>query len=189
MSTSVHGNSQFTSVEDTTHHPSKLGHALDKHDPLSGVKPFTAPLVANGVAAGVLTAAQLQEAASGGPLGLGLLLDGSGGTYSLIAAADTAANAKAIQTALGLSALNDAKLLRFYFIDAPAADAVLPAAGGSSVIVTSLAAADNRIFEATASTGGGTAQFQALVLVSATNVTASSETVTCNILQAGGIAT
>ena len=154
-------------VNDTAQKPVRLGTAL---------------------AAGALTDAQILEARDGGATGLGLLLDNAGGSYDL--GADTAARAAALQTLLGLTTLNDTTILKFWWSDSPAADALLGDATDTSVIVSLLSATgtggtDDKLFEATALVTGVSVG-QAVVVVTATNVTAGAETITFNIIQQGG---
>jgi hypothetical protein len=153
---------------------------------LDGVNQVLA-LSTTGAIAGpaTLTAANLATAASDP---LGLQLGNTGGAYTLIANATTAANALAIQTALGINGiLNGGKLLRFYWLDAPAADAVFLPTSGANVIITALTTASQKIFESNA--GPSSSSFQAIVYVEATNVTSGAEAVSVNILQSGSVPT
>ena len=187
MSTPVNGNDKFKRVGTVITEPTSLIRGVTDLNPLNGVQNF--PVPSGGVAAGALTALQLQTAAHGGPLGLGLLLDRTGGTYNLLSSADTNANAAAIQSALGLDYVGAAKLLRFYWVDVPTGDAVLQATALTNITVTSLGETSAVIFETTAAAAGGPQNFQAIVLVSATNVTSGAEIVDVNILQRAGIST
>ncbi len=186
-------NASFTKVEDTRVQASKL---LKGHEQLDGVGSIrmvsvdagaTPVSITGGVAAGSLTAAQLQLAST-----VGLQLDNAGGTYFLIANVNTAANAKAIQDALGLTLQGQSKLLTFFWYDSPGADVLIGLASAPdwitiTVLGTDVAAvaANAKLFEFTPLATGVTRN-KSEVLVTATDVTSLGEKVLFTILQSGG---
>ena len=174
-------NTQYTQIDNTVVSGSSVANAAND----LAQQPFR---LGTALAAGALTDAQLLEARDGGSTGLGLLLDNAGGSYDL--GDDTNARAATLQSLLGLSVLNDSTLLKFWWSDSPAADALLGDATDTSVIVTLLGAAgtggtDDKIFES-AALATGVSVGQAMVVATATNVTSGAETITFNIVQQGG---
>jgi hypothetical protein len=179
----IDGNEQFHSVVNTDLSGSNLLNGLKEVDPVAGI--FTSPNVTGGKALGILTHDDLVEAYTGGALGFGLQMDNVGGAYSfLAAAADTNAAAAAIQADLGLLEVGDSRLLKFYWLDAPVTTNVtLTPLAGTKVVVKTVNSGAAGVISTIVAGATAPTNFQALVMVTATNVTAGAETVLVNILK------
>ena len=153
---------------------------LNGTNDLNGVGAVNTLSLPGGISAGNLTTGELTEAST---TTLGLQLDNAGGTYNLIDSATTAAAAAAIQTALGLTAVGQGKVLKFFWLDSPGAN-VLLGPNASNVTTTLLGSANQNLFTAAIATS--VTVNTAVVLVQVTNVTSGAETVLSTILQSGG---
>ena len=181
--TPVSGNNNFTSVANTTLAPSSLQDSLtalsiENQYPIVSITDVNA-----GGASGNLTAAQLQEAYKS-PYGLRLVA-GAAAAVNLIGTATTAAAALLIQQALGLTAVGQGRMLKFFVTDTPTGDLTLgPNAG--NVTVSNLGAATADLLQFTGLAGAGT-DGTILVYVQATNVTAGAQAVLSTIVKTGQI--
>lgn len=172
--TPIGGNGNFTSVTNTTVEPSVL---LSSVQSLNLVSPYPVVSIANtdtSGASGDLTAAQL-ETAYRDPFGLHLLAPTSAATVNLLSSATTAAAALAVQQALGLTAVGQGRMLKFFITNEPGA-ALSLGPNSSNVTVTALGEASAVLSSATGVTGGAV-DGTILVYVQATNVTSGSEAV------------
>ena len=135
MSTnSIGGNKNFKNVQNTETNQFHIQAGVDALN--LDNKSF---VLATGMAAGDLTAAQLQTSASAG---LGLRLTGAG-QFNLIDSADTNANAKLIQSTLDLESVGQSRVLNFFFAETPGVATLQAAAGvggGTNIVVSSFGA-------------------------------------------------
>jgi len=178
--------SQGFKIENSRVDNSAIVNTINTLSPLTNGLAFNGVSNDNGVSPSEtpLTPDQLQESAEGGPLGLGLLLkDEVQGTENSFVLPEP----KAIQEALGLKKNNQQRLLTFYIVKKTGGKSFRLSAGTGITLENLGVAVSTQVtlFHAPAS-DTFLFDFQAKVLVTATEVATDQETVTFNVLKVGG---